>query len=47
MEPIGIGRAKTSEVWAYVVVVTVASIVIYNLVALLEESVLSKYGHSK
>lgn len=42
-----IGRAKTSEVWAYVVVVTIASILIYNLVALLEESVLSKYGHVK
>jgi len=42
-----IGRAKTSEVWAYVVVITVASILIYNLVALLEESVLNKYGHSK
>jgi ABC-type nitrate/sulfonate/bicarbonate transport system permease component len=42
-----IGRAKTSEVWAYVVVITLASILIYNLVALLEESVLDKYGHSK
>lgn len=42
-----IGRAKTSEVWAYVVVITLVAILIYNLVALLEEAVLSKFGYSK
>ncbi|MEY4434473.1 MAG: hypothetical protein RIR16_513 [Actinomycetota bacterium] len=42
-----IGRAKTGEVWSYVVVITLVSILIYNLVALLEESVLSKFGYSK
>jgi ABC-type nitrate/sulfonate/bicarbonate transport system permease component len=40
-----IGRARPSEVWTYVAVITVVSIVIYNIVAILEESVLAKYGH--
>jgi ABC-type nitrate/sulfonate/bicarbonate transport system permease component len=41
-----IGRARPSEVWTYVALITVVSIVIYNIVAMLEESVLAKYGHS-
>lgn len=42
-----IGRAKTGEVWSYVVVITLVSILIYNLVALLEEQVLAKFGYAK
>ena len=42
-----IGRARPSEVWTYVALITIVSIVLYNLVALLEESVLAKFGHSK
>jgi ABC-type nitrate/sulfonate/bicarbonate transport system permease component len=42
-----VGRAKASEVWAYVVVITVVSIVLYNLVALLEDYVLERYGFTK
>jgi len=42
-----IGRAKTSEVWAYVVVITVVSILLYNLVSLLEDYVLDKFGFAK
>lgn len=42
-----IGRARPSEVWTYVALITVVSIVLYNLVALLEESVLAKFEHSK
>jgi len=41
-----IGRARPSEVWTYVALITVVSIVLYNIVAMLEESVLAKYGHS-
>ena len=39
-----LGRAKISEVWAYVVVITLVSILLYNLVAILENWVLSKFG---
>lgn len=39
-----VGRAKTNEVWAYVVVITVVSIVLYNLVALLESWVLTRFA---
>ena len=42
-----VGRAKANEVWAYVVVITVVSIVLYNLVALLEDYVLERYGFAK
>ena len=41
-----VGRAKANEVWAYVVVITLVSIVLYNLVALIEDSVLAKFGHA-
>ncbi len=41
-----IGRARPSEVWTYVALITVVSIVIYNIVAMLEESVLAKYDHN-
>jgi ABC-type nitrate/sulfonate/bicarbonate transport system permease component len=40
-----IGRARPSEVWTYVALITVVSIVLYNILAMLEESVLAKYGH--
>jgi ABC-type nitrate/sulfonate/bicarbonate transport system permease component len=40
-----IGRARPSEVWTYVAVITVVSIVLYNILAVLEESVLAKYGY--
>jgi len=40
-----VGRAKASEVWAYVVVITLVSIVLYNVVALIEDSVLARFGH--
>lgn len=39
-----VGRAKTNEVWAYVVVITIVSILLYNLVALVESFVLSRFG---
>lgn len=42
-----VGRAKASEVWAYVVVITVVSIVLYNLLALLEDYVLERFGFNK
>lgn len=42
-----IGRARPSEVWTYVALITVVSIVLYNIVALLEESVLAKFGHAQ
>ena len=42
-----VGRAKASEVWAYVVVITVVSIVLYNLLALIEDYVLERFGFSK
>lgn len=42
-----VGRAKANEVWAYVVVITVVSIVLYNLLALLEDYVLERYGFNK
>lgn len=42
-----IGRARPSEVWTYVALITVVSIVLYNVVALLEDSVLAKFGHVK
>lgn len=41
-----VGRAKTNEVWAYVVVITVVSILLYNLVGLLENYVLSRFGQT-
>jgi ABC-type nitrate/sulfonate/bicarbonate transport system permease component len=41
-----IGRARPSEVWTYVALITIVSIVLYNIVAMLEESVLAKYGHN-
>lgn len=41
-----VGRAKTNEVWAYVVVITLVSIIIYNLVGLLESLILSRFGQS-
>jgi ABC-type nitrate/sulfonate/bicarbonate transport system permease component len=42
-----VGRAKAGEVWAYVVVITVVSIVLYNLLALIEDYVLERFGFSK
>lgn len=39
-----VGRAKANEVWAYVVVITVVSILLYNLVELLEKYVMSRFG---
>lgn len=42
-----VGRAKTNEVWAYVVVITVVSILLYNLVGLLENYILSKFGQNQ
>lgn len=42
-----VGRAKTNEVWAYVVVITVVSILLYNLVGLLENYILSKFGQGQ
>jgi ABC-type nitrate/sulfonate/bicarbonate transport system permease component len=42
-----VGRAKTNEVWAYVVVITVVSILLYNLVGLIENYILSKFGQSQ
>lgn len=39
-----VGRAKANEVWAYVVVITVVSILLYNLVELLERNVMSRFG---
>ena len=39
-----VGRAKANEVWAYVVVITLVSILLYNIVALIEESVLARFG---
>lgn len=39
-----VGRAKANEVWAYVVVITVVSILLYNLVELVEKYVMSRFG---
>ena len=39
-----VGRAKTNEVWAYVVVITVVSILLYNLVGLIENYVLKRFS---
>jgi ABC-type nitrate/sulfonate/bicarbonate transport system permease component len=39
-----VGRAKTNEVWAYVVVITLVSILLYNLVGLLEGYVLKRFA---
>jgi ABC-type nitrate/sulfonate/bicarbonate transport system permease component len=39
-----VGRAKTTEVWTYVVVITLVSILLYNLVGLLENYILSRFG---
>jgi len=39
-----IGRAKTNEVWAYVVVITLVSILLYNLVGLIESYVLERFS---
>ncbi len=41
-----VGRAKTNEVWAYVVVITLVSILLYNLVGILERYVLSRFGQA-
>lgn len=41
-----IGRARPSEVWTHVALITIVSIILYNIVALLEESVLAKFGHA-
>lgn len=42
-----IGRARPAEVWTYVALITVVSIILYNIVALLEDSVLAKFGHAQ
>jgi ABC-type nitrate/sulfonate/bicarbonate transport system permease component len=42
-----VGRAKANEVWAYVVVITLVSILLYNLVALIEDFVLERFGFTK
>ena len=42
-----VGRAKTNEVWGYVVVITLVSILLYNFVALLEDYVLDRFGFVK
>ncbi|MFM8927871.1 MAG: ABC transporter permease [Rhodoluna sp.] len=39
-----VGRAKANEVWAYVVVITLVSIILYNIVALIEDTVLARFG---
>lgn len=39
-----VGRAKTNEVWAYVVVITLVSIVLYNLIGLLETYVMKRFS---
>lgn len=39
-----VGRAKTNEVWAYVVAITLVSILIYNLVGLIESYVLKRFS---
>ena len=39
-----VGRAKTTEVWTYVVVITLVSILLYNLVGLIENYILSRFG---
>lgn len=39
-----VGRAKTNEVWAYVVVITLVSILLYNLVGLIENYVLKRFS---
>lgn len=39
-----VGRAKANEVWAYVVVITVVSILLYNVVELIEKYVMSRFG---
>lgn len=41
-----VGRAKANEVWAYVVVITLVSILIYNIVALIEDSILARFGYA-
>lgn len=39
-----VGRAKTNEVWAYVVVITLISILLYNLIGLFENYVLKRFS---
>jgi ABC-type nitrate/sulfonate/bicarbonate transport system permease component len=39
-----VGRAKTNEVWVYVVVITLVSIVLYNLIGLFETYVLKRFA---
>ena len=39
-----VGRAKTNEVWAYVVVITLVSIVLYSLIGLFENYVLKRFA---
>lgn len=41
-----VSRAKNNEVWAAVVVITLASIILYSLVSLLEQMVLRRAGHT-
>ena len=42
-----VSRAKNNEVWAAVVVITLASIILYSLVSLLEDMVLRRAGHAR
>jgi ABC-type nitrate/sulfonate/bicarbonate transport system permease component len=39
-----VGRAKTNEVWAYVVVITLVSILLYNLIGLFETYILKRFA---
>ena len=39
-----VGSARTNEVWAYVVVITLVSIVLYNLIGLFETYVLKRFA---
>lgn len=39
-----VGRAKANEVWAYVVVITLVSILLYNIVGLIENYVLKRFS---
>lgn len=39
-----VGRAKTNEVWAYVVAITFVSILLYNIVGLIESYVLKRFS---
>ena len=39
-----VGRAKTNEVWSYVVVITLVSILLYNLIGLFETYILKRFA---